>query len=151
MGGAADSELAASTLVAGAGGQDTDLAAPAETKDTDVVVDGRVAGSELLADGKKRLDALAKVGLGREEVTEGLLLLGGVGGEPLGLGTVTLEEVREEDEGTGQGGEEVGALDGLGPDAKDVVDGDDGLCSVTGADNVCKLPGVALASYLGCI
>lgn len=132
MSGTADGKLAASALVAGTGGQDTDLATPAETKDTDVVVDGRVAGGELFADGQQRLDALAKVGLGSKKVTEGLLLLGGVGGQPHGLGAVTLEEI---------GGEDVGDLDGLGPDAKDIVDGDDGLCCVVGADDVCKSHG----------
>lgn len=136
VGSARDIEATASALVASSCGKNTNLAAPTETKDADMVVDGRVAGSKLLAETNQGLGILDRVGLGREEVAEGLFLLGGVVGQPLLLGAVTVKKVGYEDEGASQRGEEIGTLKSLGPHAKNIVYSDNGLGGIFGANNV---------------
>lgn len=75
-----------------------------------------------------------------EEIAKGLLLLGGVGGDGLDGERLALKYVGDDGDGVGGGGEDVGALDGLGPvETEDVVDDVDTGLGILVAGNVCNV------------
>ena len=151
-------------LVLGAGGENGDLAAPAVAEDAPggEAAAGGGWGCEGVGFGDDAGDlgeGVGGCGFGLEESAELLLVVVGLRGEPGNVGGLALEEIGHEDAVflRGGGGEDVGALKGLGKEAKNVysvpwlvwgltlvrrggestVDDEDGLSRRFGARDVC--------------
>ena len=90
-----------------------------------------------------------------EEVSELLSFLVGVGWIPGDVCWRTFEEIGDEDlifVGVVGGGEDVGALDGLGEVAEDVVDVEEGFACVGRTGNIWRIKAVSMCiaiEYLG--
>lgn len=110
-------------LVIGAGGEGSDLSAPAEAQNGPGLEGS--AGSSLvgfLDDVGNLGKGLGRGSLGLEEVAQLLLVLVGGGGVPRDVGGAAFEEIGNVDTVflVVGGGEDVGALDGLIKEAEDV-------------------------------
>lgn len=136
MSSSAGAESSANTLVALSASQNSQLAAPAKAEKTPVALNSRVLVRQLLADGQDLGHVFLGIGLGNEELLHLLLLLLRVGRDGLNVQTCAIEDVRNQDQTSNVGGETVSALDGLRPDAKDVVNVDYSLGGILRSHNV---------------
>jgi hypothetical protein len=101
-----------------------------------VALDGRVLLSQLLADSQDLGNIGRGVGLGGEELVHLFRLLLSVIWNDVNVKTAAFEEIRNQNQSTALCGQAVSALDGLRPDAEDVVNIDDSLGGILRSYNV---------------
>lgn len=130
MSSSAGFESSANALVASSASQNSQLATPAQAEKSPVALNGRVLLRELLADSQNLGYVGLGIGLGGEKLMNLLRLFLRVIGDDIHIQTAAIEEVRNKNQSTALGGETVSALDGLGPDAEDVVNIDNSLSGV---------------------
>lgn len=132
----AGAESSTNTLVALSASQNSQLAAPAEAKETPVALHGRELLRQCLAEDQQLLQVGLGVASRAEEGLHLLLLLLGVHGNGVDVQTWAIEEVGDQDDESSVSGETVSALDGLMPDAEDVVDVDNSLGGILRSHDV---------------
>lgn len=117
----------------------TDLAAPAVSYNAPVA-DIWVARFELLDDGLELLDGFGWCGSGLEKLSQSLAFVLGVRRVPGNVCRVALKPVGHEDLVLLvliRGGEDIGTLESLGEEAKDVIDDQNALFGRRGASGIC--------------
>lgn len=136
MSGSAGFESSTNALVTRSASQNSQLATPAETKKTPVALDSRVLLRQLLADSQNLAYVCFGVGRGSEELVHLLGLLLCVIRNGVHVQTAAIEQIRDQNQSTAVGGQTVSALDGLRPDAEDVINVDNSLGSILRSYNV---------------
>lgn len=134
--GSAGFKSSANALVTRSASQNSQLATPAQAEETPVALDGRVLVSQLLTDSQNLGYVGLGVGLGGEEFVDYLRLRFSVIRDHIHVETVAIEKIRNQNQSTALSGETVSALDGLRPDAEDVVNINNSLGSIFRSYNV---------------
>lgn len=136
MSSSAGFESSANALVARSASQNSQLATPAQAEKSPVALDGRVFLRQLLADSQNLGYVGLGVGLGGEKLVHLFRLFLRVIRNHIHAEAAAFEKVGNQNQSTALSGQTVSALDGLRPDAEDVVNIDNSLGGILIANNV---------------